>query len=90
MQALSYGRSPVTVRCECGDVFEIGDRAYRRHRAQGTRARCAICRRAPIPVGSSSRFRNYWLKRYSQEWIVETAGLIWGTPKIEGVEDELD
>lgn len=74
------GRSTTTVRCECGDVFELSVRTDRRHRAQGTRPRCVICRRRALRIVSSQQFHNYWLKRYSAEWIQETAALIWGKP----------
>jgi hypothetical protein len=72
------GHLQVTVRCECGDVFDITVRSQRRHQQAGTHARCQICRRRTAVIVSSVRYRNYWLKRFPPEWIAETAQMIWG------------
>jgi hypothetical protein len=72
--------STVTVRCACGDVFEISVRSYRRHRAQGSMWRCTICMRPAAKIVVTDRYRNYWKKRFSDEWIRETGQMIWGPP----------
>lgn len=68
----------VTVRCQCGDHFEITSRSHRRHRQAGTEWRCFICRVRSRTISDSPRFQNYWLDRYPIEWIRETAEMIWG------------
>lgn len=68
----------VAVRCECGEPLWISTRAHSRHRMLGTRWRCRFCRRNSPAPDTSPRYRNYWLDRYSLEWIKETAEMIWG------------
>lgn len=68
----------VTVRCECGEIFDISSRSDRRHRKQQTRWRCLRCRRQTRQIEVQPRYINYWLDRYSMEWIQETAFMIWG------------
>jgi hypothetical protein len=39
---------------------------------------CHICRTIVSPAVVTDADRDYWLDRYSMEWIVETARNIWG------------
>jgi predicted RNA-binding Zn-ribbon protein involved in translation (DUF1610 family) len=68
-----------SVKCPgCGNVRDVSVRQMRRLRNQNVDARCTLCRAFSSDVKFEQSHRNYWLKRHSMEWIVETAEMIWG------------
>lgn len=75
---LLMSRETDTVRCpECGDSREVSVRQRRRLANEAGDYRCSLCRTV-LPVEINSAHLNYWTKRYSPEWIEETAAMIWG------------
>jgi hypothetical protein len=71
----------VDVRCpNCDEVRRITDRQYRRAKDGGSIFLCRRCRSRQVIVVTEED-RAYWLERYPIEWIVETATMIWGSPR---------
>ena len=59
------GRSVTVVCDQCGDRFELSVRNEFRHRTEGTRPRCRMCRRPQKPMTDEERARyvDWWLTR---------------------------
>lgn len=71
----------VEVICpQCGDERRITERHFRRATAEGSVFKCHRCRKPIARIVVTDEMRDYWLERYSMEWICETAMLIWGPP----------
>jgi hypothetical protein len=71
--------SALYIRCpDCGETRPIGSRQHRRAKNQTVDPRCSVCRSIKFPARIEQKHRNFWTSQYSDEWIKETAEMIWG------------
>jgi len=68
------------MRCpDCGEIRDdISIRQLRRLRNQSIDPRCSVCRSLPLPAKVTQANLNFWITRYSEQWIKETGQMIWG------------
>jgi hypothetical protein len=79
MSVLMAMRDTATVRCpDCGGTREVSVRQRRRLVNEGGDMKCSVCRSITGPIKVTQAHRNYWISRYSSEWIRDTAEMIWG------------
>lgn len=72
-------RDTVTVKCpDCGGGREVSIRQRRRLTNQDGDFRCSVCRTIQLPAVVEVEDLDFWINTYSQEWIKETAAMIWG------------
>lgn len=77
-------RETAAIRCpDCGGTRDVSVRQKRRLINQDGDLRCSVCRSIPDPAKFGPRDLDWWSSRFSQEWICETAEMIWGEDEEE-------
>lgn len=68
----------VWLRCaECGGAFQLSPSSVKRYRSAGRVPVCRDCRRPELSEKQQAKLRAWWLKRYSQDELVELGHMLW-------------